>query len=99
MSIDKKIDSYLLKKLARLARLEISENKEKSLINDMNQIIEFVDQLNEVNTDDAIPLNSVTGHHLPLRKDKVSEGDISDSVLKNAPEKTSGYFVVPKVIE
>ena len=59
----------------------------------------FIDQLNEVNTDNVHPLSSVTGHDLPLRKDKIIDGDINDKILKNAPEKISGYFVVPKVVE
>ena len=99
MTNEKKIDSSSIKKLARLSRLEITQSSEQALINDLNQIIGFIDQLNEVNTKNIQPLNSVTGHDLPLRKDKVTDGKISDLILENAPEKTSGYFVVPKVIE
>jgi len=69
------------------------------LIKDLNEIIGFIDQLNEVNTDNVDPLSSVTGHDLPLRKDKVIDGEINDKILENAPEKISGYFVVPKVVE
>ena len=52
-----------------------------------------------MNTSEVEPLASVTGHKLPLRSDKVTDGNIEDLVLKNAPESSSGFFVVPKVIE
>ena len=68
-------------------------------INDLNEIIGFIDQLNEVDTDNVKPLSSVTGHALPLRDDKVCDGNINQDILRNAPEQKSGYFVVPKVIE
>ena len=99
MNNEKKINSSSLTKLARLARLEINKDSEVNLIKDLNEIIGFIDQLNEVNTDNVQPLGSVTGHDLPLRKDKVSDGEINDKILENAPEKISGYFVVPKVVE
>ena len=99
MNNEKKINSSSLKKLARLARLEINKDSEVNLIKDLNEIIGFIDQLNEVNTDNVDPLSSVTGHDLPLRQDKVVDGEINDKILENAPEKISGYFVVPKVVE
>ena len=99
MNKEKKIDSSSLTKLARLARLEINKDSEFNLIKDLNEIIGFIDQLNAVNTDNVHPLSSVTGHDLPLRQDTVSDGKIHENILKNAPEKISGYFVVPKVVE
>ena len=99
MDKEKKINSSSLKKLARLARLEINKNSEVNLIKDLNEIIGFIDQLNEVDTDNVHPLSSVTGHDLPLRKDIVNDGEINKKILENAPEKISGYFVVPKVVE
>ena len=93
------IDIDELKKLGKLSRLDIVDDNSQGLINDLNEIIGFIDQLNEVNTDNVKPLSSVTGHALPLRDDKVSDGNINQSILRNAPEQKSGYFVVPKVIE
>ena len=93
------IDIDELKKLGKLSRLDIVDDNSQGLINDLNEIIGFIDQLNEVNTDNVKPLSSVTGHALPLRDDKVCDGNINHSILRNAPEKKSGYFVVPKVIE
>ncbi len=99
MSNKNKINSSSLTKLARLARLEINKDSASDLVEDLNQIIGFIDQLNEVNTLNVLPLSSVTGHDLPLRKDEVTDGEINELVLENAPEKISGYFVVPKVVE
>ena len=64
-----------------------------------NKIIGFIEQLNEVDTESVNPLSSVTGHNLPIREDVVDDGNKNNDVLENAPEKKSGYFVVPKVIE
>ena len=93
------VDIPTVNKIARLSRLNIPEASKQNLTNDLNNILGFVAQLDEVNTLDVKPLASVTGHKLPLRTDKVTDGNIEDLVLKNAPESSSGFFVVPKVIE
>ena len=93
------VDIPTVNKIARLSRLNIPEASKQNLTNDLNNILGFVAQLDEVNTADVKPLASVTGHKLPLRSDKVTDGNIEDLVLKNAPESSSGFFVVPKVIE
>ena len=93
------VDIPTVNKIARLARLEIPEKNKQNLTNDLNNILEFVAQLNEVDTSSVEPLASVTGHKLPLRNDEVTDGNIEQLVLKNAPESSSGFFVVPKVIE
>ncbi len=99
MRINSKIDLETLKKLGKLSRLPITEKKSNKLMQDLNQIIGFIEQLNEVDTNSVKPLSSVTGHDLPIRDDKVNDGGINEDVLENAPEMKSGYFVVPKVIE
>lgn len=93
------VDIQTVNNIARLARLNIPENDKDNLIIDLNNILEFVAQLEEVETSNIEPLASVTGHKLPLRIDEVTDGNIEDLVLQNAPEKSSGFFVVPKVIE
>ena len=93
------VDIPTINKIARLSRLNIPEASKQNLTNDLNNILGFVAQLDEVDTSDVKPLASVTGHKLPLRSDKVTDGNIEDLVLKNAPESASGFFVVPKVIE
>ena len=92
MNTKNKIDLLSLEKLSKLARLEVNKTTSQELINDLNQIIGFIDQLNEVSTEKIEPLSSVTGHQLPLRKDQVTDGGINELVLENAPEKTSDYF-------
>ena len=99
MSNNSIVDIPTVNKIARLSRLNIPDASKQNLTNDLNNILGFVAQLDEVNTSDVKPLASVTGHKLPLRSDKVTEGNIEDLVLKNAPESSSGFFVVPKVIE
>ena len=93
------VDIPTVNKIARLSRLDIPENSKQSLANDLNNILGFVANLDEVDTSNVEPLASVTGHKLPLRIDEVTDGNIEDLVLQNAPEKSSGFFVVPKVIE
>ena len=93
------VDIPTVNKIARLSRLNIPEASKQNLTNDLNNILGFVAQLDEVNTSEVEPLASVTGHKLPRRSDKVTDGNIEDLVLKNAPESSSGFFVVPKVIE
>ena len=93
------VDIPTINKIARLSRLNIPDASKQNLTNDLNKILGFVAQLDEVNTSDVKPLASVTGHKLPLRSDKVTDGNIEDLILKNAPESSSGFFVVPKVIE
>ena len=99
MSNNSKIDLDTLKKLGKLSRIPIDETGSNKLIEDLNKIIGFIEQLNEVDTENVNPLSSVTGHNLPIRKDVVDDGNKNNDVLENAPEKNSGYFVVPKVIE
>ena len=99
MSNDNKIDLNTLKKLGKLSRIPIDEAGSYKLMEDLNKIIDFIEQLNEVDTESVSPLSSVTGHNLPIREDVVNDGNKNNDVLENAPEKKSGYFVVPKVIE
>ena len=93
------VDVPTVNKIARLCRLDIPVVNKESLTNDLNNILGFVAQLDEVDTSNVEPLASVTGHKLPLRSDDVNDGNIEDLVLKNAPESCSGFFVVPMVIE
>ena len=66
---------------------------------ELNGILNWIAELGEVNTDNVEPLASVTGHALPMRDDVVTDGNRLDDVLSNVPEGTSGFFVVPKVVE
>lgn len=93
------VDKSTVSRVARLARIHIDEDRLEPMAEELTSILSWIEQLNEVNTDDVEPLASVTGHALPLRDDVVSDGDKSEAIVQNAPEATSGFFVVPKVVE
>ena len=93
------VDKSTVKKIAKLARIAVSEEETDTIASELNHILNWIEELNEVNTDGVAPLASVTGHTLPLRQDAVTDGDKVDQILANAPEQASGFFVVPKVVE
>ena len=94
-----KIDKNTTLKIAKLSRLRIEEDQIDELSSQLSAILDWVEQLNEVNTDQVKPLSNVSMADLPLREDKENIEDKSNEVLSNAPEKLENYFVVPKVIE
>ena len=94
-----KIDKNTTLKIAKLCRVRIEEHEIEELSSQLSSILDWVEQLNEVNTDNVEPLSNVSVAKLPLRKDKVNFEDKSKEVLTNAPEKLENYFVVPKVVE
>ena len=94
-----KIDKNTTLKIAKLARLKINTSEIDELSDQLTSILDWVEQLNEVNTDNVEPLSNVSMTKLPLRKDNESKEDKSNEVLLNAPEKLENFFVVPKVIE
>jgi len=85
--------------IAKLARIAMSEAELERLGPELNAIIGWVEQLAEVSTDGVEPLTAVIDQKLRLREDAVTDGDIRDQVLANAPEAQHGFFAVPKVIE
>jgi aspartyl-tRNA(Asn)/glutamyl-tRNA(Gln) amidotransferase subunit C len=85
--------------IAKLARIAMSEAELERLGPELNAIIGWVEQLAEVDTDGVEPLTAVIDQKLRLRDDAVTDGDIRDQVLANAPEAQHGFFAVPKVIE
>ncbi len=87
------------RKVAGLARLRMNDEELERLAPQLSNIIGFVEQLSELNTDNVEPLANVVDITLPLREDIVTDGNCADLVLANAPEETQGYFVVPKVVE
>ena len=93
-----KIDKKTTLKIAKLTRLKIEDDEITELSSQLSSILDWVEQLNEVNTDNIEPLSNVSVSELPLRKDKETNENKSDDVLSNAPEKLENYFVVPKVV-
>ena len=85
--------------IAKLARIAMSEDEIERLVPELNAIIGWVEQLGEVNTDGVEPLTAVIDQKLRLRADEVTEGNIREAVLANAPDAEHGFFAVPKVIE
>ena len=93
------VDKDTVRKIGRLARIHVPEESQDQVAGELNHILSWVEQLGEVDTSDVEPLASVTGHNLPTRADRVTDGEKADDVLKNAPQSASGFFVVPKVVE
>jgi aspartyl-tRNA(Asn)/glutamyl-tRNA(Gln) amidotransferase subunit C len=85
--------------IAKLARIAMSDEELDRLVPELNNILGWVEQLSEVNTDGIDPLTAVIDQKLRLRDDVVNDGNIRDDVLANAPEAQHGFFAVPKVIE
>lgn len=86
-------------KVANLARLKMDDARIEAMMPKFTNIIGFVEQLSEVNTDNVEPLASVVEINLKMRPDVVTDGGYQKEILANAPETLEGYFVVPKVIE
>jgi len=93
------VDSRTVARIANLARLKVSDDKLDSLAGELNNILDFFEQLAEVNTDDVPPMASVSEVTLPMREDRITDGDCAEDVLANGPETDHGFFVVPKVVE
>ena len=93
------IDKKLVKKIATLSRIKVEENEVERFSNELSKIISWVEKLNEVDTKDIIPITNPSDIKIPYRKDEINDGKIKDKILKNAPEKKAGYFIVPKVVE
>jgi aspartyl-tRNA(Asn)/glutamyl-tRNA(Gln) amidotransferase subunit C len=94
-----KIDRQHLDKIAHLARLEFEEKDAEKMMSDMTAIVDWVEKLNEVNTDNVEPLTTMSYEVNAWREDVVKEHLPHDKALANAPKKDQDYFRVPKVIE
>ncbi len=94
-----KIDNETVDKIAHLARLEFENESKQEIINDMNNMLRFIDKLNELDTSNIEPLVYMSGEVNVLREDDVSHTITQKDALKNAPKKDSDYFKVPKVID
>lgn len=88
-----------VQKVASLARIRMNDETLDKLAPQMSKIIDFVEQLGEVNTENVEPLANVVDITLALREDIVNDGNCAQKILANAPDQAQGYFVVPKVVE
>ncbi len=95
MSIDTKTAAHV----AKLARIAVAEEDLPALAGEFNDILGFIEQLNEVDVEGVEPMVSVTPMRLKRREDVVTDGNQPEKVLKNAPDAREGFFAVPKVVE
>ena len=93
------IDTETARKVAKLARIKVEEADLPALAQEFNAILGFVEQLNEVDVEGVEPMTSVTPMRLKRREDVVTDGNMQDKILSNAPDAREGFFAVPKVVE
>ena len=93
------IDLKTIKHISKLSRISVDEQKAEKLAEDLNSIFDFIEKLNELNTNNIEPLTSVAETTLKLRSDEIKSENLREQVIKNSPEENEDYFVVPKVIE
>ena len=93
------VDAIAVRRIAHLARIGVSEEETPHLQREINAILAFVEALDAVDVEGVEPMTSVIPMRLPMRDDVVTDGEIADAVLANAPLTEDGFFVVPKVIE
>ncbi|WP_176595578.1 MULTISPECIES: Asp-tRNA(Asn)/Glu-tRNA(Gln) amidotransferase subunit GatC [Sphingobium] len=93
------IDLQTVKKIASLSRISVTDAEAEAMVPELNNILGWVEQLGEVDVIGVEPMTAVIPNHLRLRDDAVTDGDVRDKVLANAPQAEHGFFAVPKVIE
>jgi aspartyl-tRNA(Asn)/glutamyl-tRNA(Gln) amidotransferase subunit C len=93
------IDKESLQKIAHLARLEMPESAEKEMMDSLNSVLTWMEELNEINTDNVKPLTHMSLEVNALREDKVIPNISREQGLRNAPKHDGAYFRVPKVME
>ena len=93
------LNQKTIQNLSWLARLKLPAEREGKILNDLQSILNWVEELKEVNVEGVEPLVSITEGTAPMRSDVVTEGDIQADLMANAPESMQGFYVVPKVVE
>jgi aspartyl-tRNA(Asn)/glutamyl-tRNA(Gln) amidotransferase subunit C len=93
------VDTATVRRIAHLARIAVADDEVEHLKGELNAMLAFVEQLNEVNVEGVEPMTSVTPMEMKKREDVVTDGGIADDIVKNAPATQGHYFVVPKVVE
>ena len=93
------LDASTVENIAHLARIEVGKDQLEALAGELSNILGWVEQLAEVDTEGVAPMTSVVDLTMPSRADEVTDGDCRDQVLANAAEPVDGFFAVPKVIE
>jgi aspartyl-tRNA(Asn)/glutamyl-tRNA(Gln) amidotransferase subunit C len=93
------LDSAAIRRIAKLARIRVGDAEVATLQTELNAILGYVEQLNEVDVTGIEPLSGGAQMAMRLREDVVTDGNIADQILANAPDRTDNFFAVPKVVE
>lgn len=93
------VDAETVRKIARLSRLHVDEDKLQPLAEELNGILGWIEQLNEVDVEGVDPMTSAVDVAAPLRQDEITDGSKRDAVLANAPKSEDGFYVVPRSVE
>ena len=93
------VDKDTVRRIARLARIKVAEERLDPMAGELNGIFQWVEMLNEVNVEGVAPMTSVVAQKLRWRKDEVADGNVADGLMRNAPDSEENFFVVPKVVE
>ena len=93
------VDKDTVRRIAKLSRIAVDETRVAAMVDDLNGIFAWVQQLNEVNVEGVPPLTSVVEQKLKMRDDVVTDGGNANALMANAPQGEDHYFVVPKVVE
>ena len=93
------VDVETVRRVAHLARIAVADDEVEALRGELNAMLALFEQLGEVNVDGVEPMTSVTPMTMKMRRDEVTDGDIADAVIGNAPAREDNFFLVPKVVE
>lgn len=93
------VDQATVRRIARLARIKVTEEEARTLEGELSAILQWVEQLEEVDTEGVEPMTSVIDVDMKKRQDVVTDGGIADDIVRNAPQRDDNFFVVPKVVE
>ena len=93
------VDADTVRRIAHLARIAVAEEEVPHLQGELNAMLAFVEQLSEVNVEGVEPMTSVTPMAMKKRPDVVTDGEIADDIVRNAPATEDHFFLVPKVVE
>ncbi len=93
------VDETTVRRIARLARIKITDEEAKGLEKELSGILDWVEQLGQINTQAVEPMTRVVAQDLKMRDDQVTDGGKADDIVANAPMSEDNFFVVPKVVE
>ncbi|MDE2239728.1 MAG: Asp-tRNA(Asn)/Glu-tRNA(Gln) amidotransferase subunit GatC [Rhodospirillales bacterium] len=93
------LDAATVRRIAKLARIRVNDEEVSTLQNELNAILGYVEQLGEVNVEGVEPLSGGAQMALRQREDKLTDGDMAEKILANAPDRIGNFFAVPKVVE